>query len=747
MGIKKNAWKILRMIKDTVVIQESDPCSGGKERRTIYNPYKKKYEKRQPTKRKTKKEELRMMMKIKDNERDHIWIGDKMPVEKNQGDVRLWLQNWNGIEKYDTDIMTYQLSILADNNIDYFSLIENQFNQYHKQASKKWDLATDQIMSNGTITHTSTPGFPLKTPYQPGGITSGFWGKLAHRFQKTIRDKYGRWHIHQFYGKEKCIKIYSFYRVNPASGEDVGDTTAWAQQRAIMQDQNDDRNPRSAIIEDIIKAFEKDIENKVSLIIMGDLNESIFGPEKTNQRFLELGLINVMQDYLGDNNLPRTFAHGSQAIDHVWVSSNVLPEITQAGYAPFHFIKHLDHRGIFLDIKIKHLLDENMFHLEHVSKKRLRCSIPSRVKKYMENLEEKWNLNKIDDRFKKLKQSFEEDGPTEANKKALNILDQQITEIMIQSERKCSYVPSHSVGRWSVALRNAIRRLINASTKRTKAKKVRVGDDINTAKEEFKIADVEWKEAKENLQEVRKKSKQLRESHIEECAERNVERNPNKVLCSEIKRLKTIEQQRDQADRLHYVMKPMHRVGVNTIMIPAITAYSVEERNEPNFDHFDVNRMWKKILPYNGKDIKDWERITNKKDVEALLLQWQRKHFTQACECPLGSTEWNDRLRDPQTQESILNGTFTVTGLPEEVQEIFEQMKRHVDVKEEIDFTSDLGDFLSFIKGSSEKTSTSPSGRGYTHYKMLVMEEAFDELKVIHGIIELSRKHGVILDR
>ena len=130
-----------------------------------------------------------------------------MPEEKNPGDMRLWLQNWNGVEKYDVDVMTYQLSVLIDNKVDYFSIVESQFNQYYKQAVKKWDIAKDQIMPNGTVTFTSTPGFPLKSPYQPGGVMSGFWGKLAYRHQKTIRDRYGRWHVDQFYGKDKCLKI------------------------------------------------------------------------------------------------------------------------------------------------------------------------------------------------------------------------------------------------------------------------------------------------------------------------------------------------------------------------------------------------------------------------------------------------------------------------------------------------------------------------------------------------------------
>ena len=747
MKVRRKARQILRMIKNKIIIQEEESRPGGKERKTVYNPYKKRYEIRQPSRRKEKKDELKMVLSYNENERDALWIGDRMLEEKNDGDMRLWLQNWNGIEKYDVDIMTYQLSVLVDNKIDYFSIVESQFNQYYKQTVKKWDKARDQIIPNGTISHTSTPGFPLKSPYQPGGVMSGFWGKLAQRHQKTIRDQYGRWHVDQFYGKEKCLKIYTLYRVNPSSGEELGDTKAWTQQRTALQDNNDERDPRQAVVEDIIKELEKDISEKTSIIIMADLNETVNGPEKTNNLFQELGLINVMQEYLGERAMPRTCERGSQAIDHIWTTSNVYSQITQAGYAPFHFIKHSDHRGLFIDLKLRTILDNDTFHLQHIRKKRLRCSIPSRVKKYMENLQSKWELNNIEERFTKIQEAFDTNGANADNVETLNNLDQQITEIMIQSERKCSYVPSHSVGRWSTKLRDAIKKLITAATKRTKAKYVKVGMNIDEAKVHFKQMDSEWKEAKIELKEVRAKAKQLRESHIEECAQRNVEKNENKVLCSEIKRLKTIEAQREQADRLQYVMKPLHKVGVNTIMIPAITTYSIEERNEEGFDHYDVDRMWQKIIPYNGKDIIDWERITNKDDVQKLLLNWQRKHFTQACECPLGSTEWNDRLREPQTQESILNGTFRVENLPVEVQEIFDQMKRHENVQEEISYTSEIDDFISFIKGASEKTSTSPSGRGYNHYKVLVMEEAWDELHVIHGILELARKHGIILNR
>ena len=61
MKVQKKAGQILRMIKDSIIIQGEESRHGGKKRKTVYNPYKKRYELRQPTKRKEKGEELKMM--------------------------------------------------------------------------------------------------------------------------------------------------------------------------------------------------------------------------------------------------------------------------------------------------------------------------------------------------------------------------------------------------------------------------------------------------------------------------------------------------------------------------------------------------------------------------------------------------------------------------------------------------------------------------------------------------------------
>ena len=74
-------------------------------------------------------------------------------------------------------------------------------------------------------------------------------------------------------------------------------------------------------------------------------------------------------------------------------------------------------------------------------------------------------------------------------------------------------------------------------------------------------------------------------------------------------------------------------------------------------------------------------------------------------------------------------------------------MQRPSCIHSEINFESNCEYFKSFIKGASEKASMSPSGRGYNHYKTLLVENGEDIPQVIHAIAELARKYGIILQR
>ena len=84
------------------------------------------------------------------------------------------------------------------------------------------------------------------------------------------------------------------------------------------------------------------------------------------------------------------------------------------------------------------------------------------------------------------------------------------------------------------------------------------------------------------------------------------------------------------------MLKPDHRAGVNSILIPARSEY---DTTDTSFDHTDIRSMWDRITPTNGKDIKEWQRITEKSAMEKILLDWQQMHFLQANETPLSTLQ------------------------------------------------------------------------------------------------------------
>ena len=89
-----------------------------------------------------------------------------------------------------------------------------------------------QLVKHGRMDIVNTPGFNPSSSYQPGGIAAAFHGRMADRYAKTIRDPAGRWLIQEFTGKEKPLRIYTLYRVNPKVSK--ADVSAWAQQKRYL---------------------------------------------------------------------------------------------------------------------------------------------------------------------------------------------------------------------------------------------------------------------------------------------------------------------------------------------------------------------------------------------------------------------------------------------------------------------------------------------------------------------------------
>ena len=81
--------------------------------------------------------------------------------------------------------------------------------------------------------------------------------------------------------------------------------------------------------------------------------------------------------------------------------------------------------------------------------------------------------------------------------------------------------------------------------------------------------------------------------------------------------------------RLRYVLKPKV-AGV----VPEVRV----RRGVTSVDH-----MWM-TLKENREELEDWETITGREEVEEILIQWNRRHFSQASETPLAKGKWERDL-------------------------------------------------------------------------------------------------------
>ena len=253
--------------------------------------------------------------------------------------------------------------------------------------------------------------------------------------------------------------------------------------------------------------------------------------------------------------------------------------------------------------------------------------------------------------------------------------------------------------------------------------------------------------AKENYKQTKKEHKKNRNEHLETRAQYNVDHNGAPDITKEINAIRYIEEQIRIAAKIGYVLKPRQFDANSAILIPDLTEYSNEDRQSPNFDHMDVSTIWERIEIKNGKDVGRWERVTQNTKVQELLVAWQCKHFAQSSSTPFVTNDWSRTLMDSKVQQQILEGTYVPPTSLFPLAKVYQKyLKRDACIDKELPFTIEFDKFCKFIKKAKEKTSCSPSGRTYSHYKALLLHQK-KILKDIFHIMDMSITYSVVLDR
>ena len=258
----------------------------------------------------------------------------------------------------------------------------------------------------------------------------------------------------------------------------------------------------------------------------------------------------------------------------------------------------------------------------------------------------------------------------------------------------------------------------------------------------YKDAATAFELATQKYREAKSKDDDLRKIHCQQLALDTADEKKTEFN-KEYDKLLHIENQRKSNRKIKNVIKPEARAGVTCVPIPARCEY---ETNDDTFNHIYVDDIWKRIVPKNGKDVQTWERITEKETVEQMLLRWQQLHFLQANETPLTTPSWKAKFDDPAFQNKVPHGEYQPPSyLHPSTRDVLLHLQRDPAI-EEIEFNTTYEEFITFIHKSKEKTSTSPSGRYYDHYKTLLKADP-QFLQTIHAILEISIQHNIILRR
>lgn len=250
---------------------------------------------------------------------------------------------------------------------------------------------------------TTHPATQKKSMYQPGGVASGFDANLKMRYLREGVDSLGRWIWQEFGWSKMVTRIYTIYRVNDGSESASGTSTAWYQQKCLLEEKGIHTNPRKQVINDLCEELRPIIDKGDNIIIGGDFNECILSPESLSEKFNNIGLFNILEARLQTSNLPRTHTRGSRAIDHIWATQYIVDNISYAGYSPFGHIWDSDHRGLFVDLKATVLFPTDDIRIVYSDFRKLKSSISKQTKKYMEFVSKNWDYHKIDHKFAKLK--------------------------------------------------------------------------------------------------------------------------------------------------------------------------------------------------------------------------------------------------------------------------------------------------------------------------------------------------------
>ena len=640
------------------------------------------------------------MDRLELNRREEIAVGNT-DWEKLDGSIRIAFQNINGFG-FDKEEVKFQriFNFLAKYKIDKLGVAEaNVFWPKINVKKRLWDRTRGWFEGLSINTAYNTNDVNISKRYQPGGVASFTTNKLAYKiFGKNNgqdESNLGRWVWTKYQGKDgKILRVVTVYR--PVKTGGGGSQSTYKQHLRWLVKNKDDRDPRTALMEDLSLQIEEWRDKGESIVVMGDFNEDVRSNNMREWRE-SLGLREVLLDTVGVENAPSTFDKGKLPIDSIMCSANIA--VTKAGYMPFGEGVG-DHRPLMIDINERSVFGNSGAPSSKLRARKLKLNDPRIIKKYLHLLDKFYEKHHIYQKIYDLNQTPVRYPLQPQIATLYEAIDLIRVEGMRYAEKRCrkfhaGKIPwspavsaaQHNIELWTLVARRC--RGCKVNTRTILRKKREAGYDGETNLTENDACDMLTQSYKE-YRKVVKDGVDNRVSFINDLA--TAKAKVGKITASNaLKQIQVNEEQRASWSRIHR-MDGTARIGVGLTKV-----LSLDE---------------------NGNLV---ERLT-REDLEYACLQENVRRFTQTKGTPLTIgplLEALGLLGKGEFADAIMKGTYRLPpGVDPAIQTVLDSLKADKNIticKQPSPITCE--EYKSGWKNVKERTSSSPSGLHVGHWK------------------------------
>jgi hypothetical protein len=279
---------------------------------------------------------------------------------------------------------------LAETNVNWNKVTVQ--NRLHERFLGWWQRVSINIAHYASI---PTKHLAATSPHQYGGVVLCSVNDGAARVVEYGKDGtgLGRWAWMKYQGKDgHAVRIVVAYRCNRPTAF-AG--SVYNQQKAYFEENDDDRDPRTAFWEDLVQEIKPWVEapppretagtadaaplhGRDHVVVTMDMNEDVRDPTAV-RHLRQLGLTEIISHRHGKGG-PSTCNCGSTPIDGIFVSAGLLD--SKCGYLSVAN----DHRRLWIDLDAEHIFGAEADTSPRFKPKRLQYTDRRTRDKYLQDL-------------------------------------------------------------------------------------------------------------------------------------------------------------------------------------------------------------------------------------------------------------------------------------------------------------------------------------------------------------------------